>query len=505
MKIIKYIFILFIAFYAAGCDVLDTTPTDRFTEDNFWTNEANAKAALSGCYQALRSGYLYGGYGAQIFTEVLTPNAYLYDNTFGFGVIAKGIHTASNSDVINNRWGDCYKGIGRVNVLLDRIESIPMNADLKLRYKMEAKFLRALYYFHLTDVYGDVPLILHTPTLTDGTLPRTPKAVVVEQMVKDLDEAAAVLPLSYPTTDVGRTTKGAALALKAKVLLYNKQWTAAAATAKQVMELNQYVIYPDYRKLFLAASENNSEVIFDVQFKTPEFCHSLDIALVQSQQICPVQDLVDAYLMTDGKSISESPLYSSANQYKNRDPRFYQTIAYIGSKYIGNTAKLSDMIQTGYNFKKYTIYDSLAVTKITTSNTSDINVIVLRYADVLLMYAEAQNEVLDAPDASVYAALNAIRKRTSINMPDITPGLTKDQMRNAIRLERRIELAGEGQYYSDIRRWGIAETVMNASVMNSRKGVINKRVFNKDRDYLWPVPTLQINENKNLLPNNPNW
>ena len=158
---------------------------------------------------------------------------------------------------------------------------------------------------------------------------------------------------------------------------------------------------------------------------------------------------------------------------------------------------------TGFGSKKFTSYPDDQTVKINIGN-SELNPIVIRYAEVLLTYAEALNESGSVPNEEVYSALNKIRKRPTVNMPEIQPGLSKEQMREVIRLERRIELALEGFYNSDIRRWRIAEIVNNKPVLNHENKLYENRTFNKNRDYLWPIPADEIVENSNLV-QNPGW
>lgn len=486
-----------------GCkeQFLDVSPTDRYTEQNYWQSESQAVAAVSGVYAALTNSNLYGGETPLLFDD-LTPNAYNYVNTNGINIIALGNHDAANSAIITNRWTANYRLIGRANDVLTNISRVTMTDALRKRLIGEAKFLRALGYLDLITLYGGVPLIVDKPALEQSNLPRNSADEVRTQILKDLDEAAPDLPLTYTGTDKGRVTRGAALALKARTLLYAGRWTEAAAAAKAVMDLKTYSLFATYRGVFALENEGNSEVIFDVQFKFPEITNSFDVSLQRYDNAAPTQDLIDTYYLSDGLPITKSPLYNAQKPYENRDPRFYQNIAYPGSTYLGAVVKDNQFAQTGYAQKKYTIYqDNVVPTTIKTDNQSEINYILLRYADVLLMYAEAQNEAA-GPDATVYDALNQIRKRAG--MPNVTTGLSKDQLRDEIRHERRIELTGEGLYYADIRRWKTAETVMNATVRNFKGVVVATRRFNAQRDYLWPIPSTAIQFNP-ALEQNPNF
>ncbi len=503
---INYCFLyccLFLLTTFTGCDSeLNINPTDQYSQATFWQTREHADAGLTGCYKVLHDGY--GGSASWHFeTDMITPNGMAYNAANGTNTIARGIHTPITG-LITSRWGAAYRGIGRTNTFLDKIDNVTMDDALKARMIGEAKFLRAFYYFILVDVYGGVPLILETPDAgKHAGLPRNSKDEVVTQILRDLEDAAPALPQTYGAADLGRVTRGAALALAARVALYNDQWSLAAQKAKEVMESGAYSLFPQYRELFLLENENNREVIFDVQFLAPRFTNDYDQVIYNLNRPAPLKGLVDAYLMTDGKPIAESALYDPERPYENRDPRLLQTIVCIGYPFNGRNTTAANVVTTGFGLKKYTYHTDNVFTPVMPANGSEINPIIIRYAEVLLTYAEARNEA-GGPDESVYSAINQLRKRASVNMPDVTPGLTKEAMREVIRRERRIELAFEGTYYSDIRRWKTAEVVNNKPAVNHEGKVIETRAFNKDRDYLWPVPHVQIQENPNLE-QNPNW
>lgn len=497
---------------------LDTKPEDRYTDENFWNSEKNANAALSGCYAVLRNqGMFDGGQASILLEETATPNAYNYTNRMGYGVIAQGTQTNSNAAIFNARWFDSYRGIGRCNNLLNKIDGITMDTGLKNRMKAEAKFLRAFYYTMLTTYFSSVPLILDPPNIeSQSKLPRSPREELIAQIVKDLDEATTVLPSRYTGNNIGRATKGAALALKARVLVFEAsplnnsgdannpvgsvdKWQTAANASKAVIDMATeagYGLFSNYRQLFLPANENNKECIFDVQFKAPEQGSSFDVENRQWNDNAPLQDLIDAYEMQPGFT------YNPSKPYANRDPRMYQTIVFPGDTYMGSvTTHSSPFKNTGYGVKKYSIYDTEPNSIILNEGRSEINYMIIRYADVLLMYAEAMNEVLSAPDndinqLNIYDAVNLVRQRAGMGL--ISKGKTKTEMREIIRKERRIEFACEGMYYNDIRRWRTAETVMNGLIYNSQALPIVRRTFDATTDYWWLIPLAQLDLNPNL-------
>ena len=494
-----HIWIILILFLTSCKDDLLINPSNQYTEETFWKTEIDALAGLSGCYNAL-----YGTPNWFYETDMITSNGQAYNESNGTDAVARGAHTPITG-LINDRWTSAYRGIGRANILLNKIEEITFTSNLKPRIIGEAKFLRAYYYHGLVDVFGGVPLILDIPNAeTQSALPRDSKDKVIQQILKDLDDAIAVLPNSYTaTSDLGRVTKGAALALKARVLLYNEQWGDAAATAKQLMDLKIYSLFPNYRELFLLANERNSEVIFNIEYQSPGFVHNLDNNSYTLNRPAPTRNLADVYLMKDGKTKETSSEYDPGKPFDNRDPRLLQTMYTVGYIFNGRLTTKAHVVTTGFGLKKYTDLTDNDAKEAPKRNNCEINLILIRYAEVLLTYAEAQNEAV-GPDQSVYDAIKTLRKRASVNMPELSPNLNKDEMREEIRRERRVELAFEGIYYSDIKRWKTAEIENNGPMYNYLNQVISTRVFNKDRDYLWPVPSNQIQLNPNLT-QNPNW
>lgn len=524
---IKNIFLcVFAAVSLSSCD-LTVSPTDKYDQETFWLGGKTAKAGLTGCYAALKDQYLFGN-ASPLWEESASSNAYNYDNRLGWNSVALGTQTPDLA-LFNGRWTAAYRGIGRCNALLDNIDKNQELSKLEIaQMKAEARFLRALLYQVLVTYYKDVPLILKEAELEQKDYPRTAHADVVDFIVKELDAVATMLPVRYSqNSDIGRPTRGASLALKARLLLFEAspllntnhdtdRWEAVAAAAKQVMDLNIYNLHPNYRQLFLLAGENSAENIFDIQnVNEPNLGSSFDITLRQYNNAAPLKDLEEAYWMIDGKPRASSSFANSA-AYDNLDPRFKMTIVYPGSTFMGETVKANGsntvfkVIQTGYTFKKYSIYDAAAVTTEQAQvgeNMSEINYMVLRYADILLMYAEAMNE-LGRLDASVWTrTIGEIRKRAGFTASTAIsfPGADQDLLRTHVQYERRIEFAGEGLYYNDLRRWKLAEQVMNQSIKKSDGTVIISRSFNPARDYWWPISTTQIELNPNLKPNNPGW
>ena len=279
-----------------------------------------------------------------------------------------------------------------------------------------------------------------------------------------------------------------------------------------------YGLHDDYEELFSEDGEHSSECIFDVEFvdEPKGLGHSTDIVMRQWNNAAPLKNFVDAYWMEDGKPREESQ-YADAENYEHMDPRFYKTIVYPGATWMGevvktdNTNVLFTNRQTGFIYKKYTVYTEKTPTEDERNlgeDCSPINIMLLRYADILLMYAEAKNELGEMDETVWNTTIRAIRQRAGFTAASALdfPGGSKEDIMTHIRYERRIEFAGEGTYYNDLRRWKRAEEEMaNLNIYRYDGVQIGTRNFNKDRDYWWPVPASQIEADPALRPNNPGW
>ena len=506
-----------VALLAAGCDdeFLTTLPPDQVSGAVFWTQQKDAELAVVALYPTNQASRL------TVDTEAATDNAWAQKSFDAWYSIGQGSADALNG-AFNDVWIQAYTGIRRANEVLaniDRIETINP-ATLRDRLKAEAKFWRAYHYLHLANLYGDVPLLTEPIDIPQGVAAtRTPRAQVVDQVIKDLDEAAAVLPNAYGTADRGRVTKGAALAFKARAALYEGRWAVAEDAAKAVMDLNIYRLQANYADLTRYAGDNSAELILtDVREKSVrgqgEFGSLAQGSLLGGSDLVPLRDLVDFYQMKDGLPTSQSTLDRPTAPYADRDPRMYATLVFPGASYCGTEynslpgSGTADEIRkdfnttsTGFNFTRY-----VDCADRNDRGNSGVDYILMRYADVLLMYAEAkieQNEL----DASVRDAINAVRTRAG--MPAIAAGLSQAQLRDALRYERRAEFVLEGRRLFDIRRWRIAEQVMSGQKFGidyveggvTKKYVADNRIFNPARDYLWPIPQRELGLAEGLVQN----
>jgi hypothetical protein len=466
--------------------------------------------------------------------ERLSDNLYNGYGNDDIKIIGNGQANASTG-LFDNIWGDIYGGIKTTHTFLANVDRVGMEPELKERMKAEARFIRAALYFQLTNWYGNVPFFTADINLeTAKTIRPTPQATIVEWIHRELDEVAEILPKKedYPDSDRGRVTSGAAVAFNARVSLNFNEWDKVKLYAEKLIntaDYGTYSLHPNYQELFLKANEYNDEIILDIQY-VPDLRTWTQISTyvpfslssVQYVQACPTQSLVDTYLMKDGTAWDETK-----SPYNNRDPRFDMTIVHHGStvkqkngtSYVVNVDpndsgnNSNDKIgrengsQTGYFYRKY--YDPSPEAWTNGESWScNINFITLRYADILLMYAEAMNE-LEQMNTTVWdQTVKKLRQRAGFdNTPAAMDLPSSGDLRQIIRNERRVELALEGCRIYDIRRWKIAETVLNEPFRGAKFKLsggtttyysYTENSFNKDRDYLWAIPRQQFTINPNL-------
>jgi len=530
---------------------MDLKPVDRFTDENFWLVNGNVSNALNTCYQRIFNSQRF------FFNEALSDNAYaqLDVNVGTPSAIASGNDGLFTPDLarILSDWGFYYNGIYACNLFLENVDqnqSIALNT--KNRMKAEARFIRAFHYFRLMNWFGDVPLITNIEPDIDAVknTARTPKADVLTFVLSELDAAITDLPKKedYAGADKGRVTKAAAKTLKARVLLYQ----GTPATYAQVITIcedlmnNQATngtyntLQTTYSSVFALNNEQNAEVIFDLTYiganvrvydEPSRFIPISAPAQNSENYNAPTQELVNSYVMANGKAITEPGSgYDENNPYAGRDPRFAATIVhdkavwtnangstqiiYIKPGTDPNPSRLNEQgsglhTPTGYYWKKY--FDPASVS----DNRSHINLILLRWSDVLLMYAEAKNALGQFNTAVWDLTIKAIRTRAGFTdaLALNYPGNSTRTMTDVIRNERRSEFALESLRIDDIRRWKIAETVMNGWVHGGKWGppaidngyirVTERRWLPKH--YLWPVPAIEIQKDAKLLPQNPGW
>jgi hypothetical protein len=551
MKRIIYILAAGLLFFSA-CkkDFLDRYPLDAISDENYWETSEQLKLAANGTYAYLKAK-------TNVDLENIGDNT-TWPTTTDFQRISTGNY-GSDLGSVNAEWTNAYDGIRRCNHFLENYNrGVEVPVAEKERYAGEVRFIRAYLYYLLTSFYGDVPLLTKTLTPQDEELygKRQARNEVVDFMLAELDSCTAKLPTSYGAVDYGRITKGAALAFKARVALQHNKFDVAETAAKAVMDLNIYSLYSNgnkatsYYELFTYKGEqskngSNKETIL-ARVHVPEVSmHNLSREIqVPDQEIRwnPTKSLVDAYLCKDGLPINKSPLYSEltyADIFKNRDPRMVQTVLAPGSAWKGlddgdadNTPndiynwpkftsdKKGAVTVTGYYFTKYC---ELSTVGVVSKDENDI--ILIRFAEVLLTWAEARLEQGKLTQTDINNSVNKIRDRVGM-VPMLITDITANglNLRDEIRRERRIELALEGQRWFDLMRWkqgsllaadvkGMKKSLARVpSEISSRPADANgflifntNRIFVEPKHYLWPVPLVQYQRNENLLPQNPGW
>ncbi|MDR1454267.1 MAG: RagB/SusD family nutrient uptake outer membrane protein [Tannerella sp.] len=472
-------------------DFLDKNPLDQITSQTFWQSENEANMALAGVYARLNS-YPFRHKDAEFDTMAGEASA---NQSAVVITLSQGFIEATSGGLVTDIYTACYQGIASCNFFLDNVERTPVSEAALNRMKGEVYFLRALFYFMLAEHYGGVPLYTKPVTIEEAKVKQSSKAEVISLILSDLDYAVASLPDAAYTD--GHAVNGSALGLKARVYLHTGQWAEAAAAANEVIQSGKFSLFNDFRTLFLASGQtNNPEIIFSTRFLSPDRTTDLDIHWAWWGFVNPRQDLVDAYECADGLPIASSPLYDPSDWRKNRDPRLLMTIKGFDDKVINSAGQemgfaYNAQSGTGYEPVKYCNWDVLPINY---STLSEQDWILLRYADILLMYAEARNET-GGPDESVYSAVNRVRARAE--MPALPDGLSKEQMRERIRNERRVELALEGIRWGDILRWRTAETYLPTIV--DPGGV--RRSFDPAKHYLLPFPQSEIDVNDQLEQN----
>lgn len=527
-----------------GCkkDYLDRKPINIISGEEVFKDKNLTQAYLFNIYDYLPVGYgLHFSDGVQTLsglgitdlldgsTDLLrSPSSWNESNS----VMIPGLLSANYNPMEN--WGRSYEGIRKTNNFLFNVEKESLDAAFKSRVLAEARFLRAYLYFDLVRRYNDIPLIskLQPYDQVDSIMvPRTAAAKVYEFIDKELSDAAELLPsaANLPGAELGRATKEAAWALNGRAQLFAKNYTRSALFSKKVIDSHIFQLNSNYNALFQSHG-GDKEVIFEILFDGVNKGHAFDNLFLPpsidngwGSQTLPTQEMVDAYEMLNGKAITDPQSgYDPQNPYANRDKRFEASIIHEGSVLKGKTIhtaylqpddglQLDGRTITGYYIRKF-IDETLPFEKLSfgKSLTSWKE---FRLGEVLLNYAEAQNESA-GPDASVVDAINQVRARAGLPGVQVTGG--KEEMFNRIVQERKVELAFEGSRFWDLRRWGMAETVLNNKFFHGMKitkdasnnlvytvfevNSVPKQVYPSKMNFM-PIPQGERNKNPNLTQN----
>ena len=527
----------------ASCKKLDLAPTNRYTELTFWQSADNVNNSLNNCYSGIYNS------GLVFYNEGLSDNAVAKPSSGnGTSTIASGNFTPT-LDRFRGDWAFYFGGIKSCNIFLENVDKNPTLPEAtKERMKAEVRFIRAWHHFNLMKWYGDVPILDHDVTPDEAkTIARSPKADVEQFISTELDAAAAILPVNteYADADRGRITKGAALALKARLLLYDgDKMQDVVNICEQLINDHTdgtYALADNYSDLFsnMDVNKTSNESIFALQYvpSLRTWGDYFDFAPIsagaRTTGLSPTQELVNSYVMLNGKRIDEAGSgYDENDPYTGRDPRLTATIVYdqykwqnpdgstqiiyikpgstpAGASAANEYSNSGQGTQTGYYWRKY--WDP----KYTAPGlSSGLNIHLIRYAEVLLMYAEAKNALGQMTEEVWNKTIRALRQRAGFtDDAALTYPNSGADMTTIIRNERRCEMAMEGFRIDDIRRWKTAEIVMNGWAHGAKfgdptvdNGYIRAqlRVFDPNKNYLWPIPPTEISLNANLT-QNPNY
>ncbi len=594
-KIIPFVLAL-ISMVACEEEVLDLSDPGAPTDVVFFESEDQLEVALAGIYETVN---FERSVPFPQHLDHTTDYGFSRGDVGGTATITTGGMTSTDGSA-RDHWARWYQGVQRANNLLTNMAKAEAVSDPErfATIRAEALALRAFCYAYLTELFGDVPYRTEIATSLEGLdVGRTPKLEIAANIMADLETAANVLPTTWGAGDRGRFSAMAAHTLRARVALYNENWSVAEQSAQIVMNSGAFGLDASYEDLFTAGGiQSSGEVIFDLAFQNGTNTHNL--ARRQGTrfggwaQLVPSQQTVDSYETTNGLPIDEDAAFDPANPYENRDPRLKASIVVPGEVWTNHifethsdsiaTTRISDGSRvlnvnsadfrgiakvdpvsgqefttsganefgayTGYNWKKFS--DEPALMGDGNVDASEHPIIVMRYAEVLLIFAEAKIEAGNI-DQSVLDAINDVRARAYgttrgdiANYPSIS-SMDQTELRKVLRRERKVEFANEGLRLFDIRRWRIAEKVMNSTLYGSPAngwgnigGTLNfvpnidddgfidysgapsqprnilgnfeyreveERVFNAQRDYLWAIPQSEIDATNGTVAQNPGY
>ncbi|WP_318312767.1 RagB/SusD family nutrient uptake outer membrane protein [Flagellimonas crocea] len=441
MKRILYIMLCTALFTGCSEDFTDLAPISNRNEADFYNSSDDFQVAINASYAGLQSTGVYGrGYWTMF--EMRSDNTDQGPDATGLARQYTEINSFTEdalNEQITSAWSESYRVIANCNVILERIPSIEMETSLQNRITGEALFIRSLVYYHMAIGFGNIPLQL-TPYISGDELVQVDENTVLEQLVTDLTEAEANLPISYSGSEVGKATKGAAATLLAKVLLTLGNDSAAETVLRRIINNYGYELLPDYADLWGVANENNAESIFEVQY----ISGGIGQGSLFTNDFSPSTDL-----QTGSGFGRNRPTVSMMEAYEDGDLRYEVS---MGATY----ENLEGEIVEARHVRKY--QSDLAV-----ENDSDINFVVFRYADVLLMLAEALGETPES-----YELINEVRNRAGLEDIDAsTPGTFEEKLLH----ERRVELAFENHRWPDLKRFGAVNKVVEAEdfITNTRE------------------------------------
>jgi len=507
-----------------SCVDLDTAPKNKFTDNNYWTSQLKAEAVLSMAYSQM--------YGADYYfnNEILSDNAFNGRAGNNEYKIMMGNAEPTNAR-FSGEWSTCYGGIKTCNLFLEKVDKVTdMNEATTNRLKAEARFIRAFLFYRLTNWYGDIPFFESSITVDESqVIKQTPAADVKAWVHSELNDIVQYLPTNktQKAAERGRITQGAAIAFNARTYLYDNDFANCEIQCAKLIgttEFGTYGLETDYSKIFQPDNEYNKEVMLDMEYVTTyrTWDQMRDLAPLTAgarlSNVAPTQELVSSYRMLDGTA------WADGKGYANRDLRMDATIVHDGSSWTtqdgvtstiltSNTSTTMDHWQgtqstnqsvTGYYYRK-----NFDKTSVVGSFAAGLNLILIRYADVLLMYAESLNEQNKLTADAWNITVKPLRQRAGFDAAYCEfPGAVQANLRSDIRLERRCEFALEGTRVFDLRRWGKMDgkTTVVTGILHGDKFASTGTAFieltpvSYDK-FLFAIPQSELDINKNLVQN----
>lgn len=555
MKTLFYISLVALLTLSACEDILDKEPLTAPSSENVLSTAREVQLALYSAYDHVDNAWTFccdAEYSGTLNLDAFTDIAWNRSDG-GIQNVTEG-NMSNDIFVLQRYWDNYYRGIAKVNFILDNLDRAAATTDeATLRqFEGEAKFLRAFYYYMLTALYGDVVLQVTSPTADQTGFSLSSQEAVLAQVNQDLDEAITLLSEKEVTKN--EANEYTARALKARVALYQQDYATAATQAQAVIDNGGYSLYPDYRTLFTHAGENNDEVIFSAGFLT----NVRDLGLVQLHGprksggdgwsiVIPTRDLVDSYETANGLPVDEDPAFDPMNPYENRDPRLNASIFTNGDVdpafdpgftfYVHpDSTDYADVTSAAASYSGFVWKKYVDATGLADRRNVGLDIIQIRLAEMYLIVAEANIENPSGDLAAARNALNTVRARAYGVAPSTTdayPETTttdRDELRLILRRERKVELAGEGMRLVDIRRWEIADDVLPGKIYGralSTEAWLNNfqvpmiddatghvvyadesgfeqvmgagsRSFNPATDYFWLIPLSEVDANDQI-------
>jgi hypothetical protein len=476
-----------------ACADMDLNPNDRPSAGSYFRSETEIQHARIGLYQSHASNGYFNG---SVYNwDGMTDQAYDQYSWNAETSVMRGILNPSTGGIVSGFYSNAYKVISTANDLVkfvDATDDALFVNRTKAQYIADAQFFKAYYYFYLTELYGGVPLYREAlADIESAKIKQSGKAEILEYILQELDRAiAAIEDGPYQ----GYVNKGAAKTLKGKILLHNERWPEAATTLEEVINSGQYQLAPGYDEMFFKKGQPNAEIILASEFQYPAFAHSMARELVHSAGSVPRQEFVDSYLMADGKPVNESSLDGS--NYQNRDPRFYMTVRLPDDVWYDDTGapiNWEPSLTGGYYMKKFLDPELNTEMRVHQGGTSEQGIIHLRYADVLLMYAEAKFRTSGFTQDIADKTVNLIRNRAGMAPATNVDGMTEAQKWALIKYERSIELAFERHHFFDLRRWN----EYGATIVALQDPIGVQPIWKEDFK-LWPFSESELILNPNL-------